>query len=232
MSSALRQIVSQTRHLHKYNINVLSTCVTSYQVNKGCSINNNSNNVITGVKSTLLNQSRFLSEDTETKSVTIWQDLKQIKSSPKPALILGFSGLIPFISTPLYFITSQTFCADIAFAQMAYGATILSFLGGVRWGFVIQKDHLRNWFNMGYSVAPSLIAWVGLLLPFPAAMLTMITGLAATAYFDTMLRGYPSWFKGLRFTLSFFAVLSLWTTFVCRYVLKGKNRDSLQEKSP
>ncbi|ESP05314.1 hypothetical protein LOTGIDRAFT_103089 [Lottia gigantea] len=155
--------------------------------------------------------------------------MKHLRHSPKPALLLGSSGLIPFISAPCYLIMSQTYLHHIAFAQLMYGATILSFLGGVRWGYVITKDELLNWFNLGYSVTPPLIAWIGLLFPFPIGMITMISGLALSAYFDTMLRGYPPWFKALRFTLSFFAVLSLWTTFVCRYLLDHpqENRDEL-----
>jgi len=44
-------------------------------------------------------------------------------------------------------------------------------------------------------------------------------------YFDMAMYGYPAWFKGLRFTLSFIAILSLWTTFMCGYLMKEKPKE-------
>ncbi|XP_067678224.1 transmembrane protein 69-like [Haliotis asinina] len=173
-------------------------------------------------------QKRFISEDRETKALTVWSNLKELRSSPVPALVFGFSGLIPFLSAPVYMTMSQLYMPQIAFAQLAYGAVILSFLGGVRWGFVVPEEsyHKPDWFNLGYSVTPSLVAWIGLLLPDPVSLITVMAGIAGSAYFDTVVPGYPPWFKGLRFVLSFCAVLSLWTTFLCRFFLHGdKNKE-------
>ncbi|XP_071119151.1 transmembrane protein 69-like [Haliotis cracherodii] len=173
-------------------------------------------------------QKRFISEDRETRALTVWTNLKELRSSPVPALVLGFSGLIPFVSVPVYMTMSQLYMPQIAFAQLAYGAVILSFLGGVRWGFVVPDEsyHKPDWFNLGYSVTPSLVAWVGLLLPDPVSVFTVMAGIAGSAYFDTVVPGYPPWFKGLRFVLSLCAVLSLWTTFICQFFLQGvKNKE-------
>ena len=157
--------------------------------------------------------------------VTIWEDLKQIPFSPTPALVLGLAGLIPFVSPPVYMLLSQTYSAPLAFAQTVYGACILSFLGGVRWGFAIPEgSRLKaDWFNLGTSVAPSLVAFFALLLPQPLSVLTVIGGIAGAAYFDTVIKGYPAWFKGLRFALSFGAVLSLWTVFLCKFILRSRS---------
>lgn len=166
-------------------------------------------------------------EDTETKEVTIWSNLKEVKASPMPALTLGLSGLIPFVAFPGYMISQGIFCPDMAFAQVAYGASILSFLGGVRWGFTIPAENpvRPDWVNLGYSVTPSLIAWTGLMLPSPYSLLTVMGGLTMAGYFDMAMYGYPAWFKGLRFTLSFIAILSLWTTFMCGYLMKEKPKE-------
>ena len=61
----------------------------------------------------------------------------QVRHSPTPALVLGISGLIPFVAAPLYMHYSGAFLPEIATAQLAYGASILSFLGGVRWGLTL-----------------------------------------------------------------------------------------------
>ena len=170
-----------------------------------------------------INNTRSFFEDRETKALTIFKDLKHIKSSPMPALVLGLSGLVPFIAAPAYMILSDAFLQTIALYQVAYGATILSFLGGVRWGLTLTEESgvRPNWFNLGYSVTPSLIAWVGLMMPnIILSDLILMTGLTGAAYFDAVMWGYPPWFKALRFILSFVAVLSLWSTLMCKLILK------------
>ncbi|CAL4106346.1 unnamed protein product, partial [Meganyctiphanes norvegica] len=63
--------------------------------------------------------------------------IPEVAHSPTPALVLGFSGLIPFVAAPFYMYYSGAFLPEVATAQLAYGATILSFLGGVRWGLTL-----------------------------------------------------------------------------------------------
>lgn len=166
-------------------------------------------------------QWRSFHEDKKTTALTVLGSLKEIKASPVPALVLGFSGLIPFVAAPTYLVMNQLFLPDVAFAQMVYGATILSFLGGVRWGLTIPDDSILqpNWFNLTYSVTPSLVAWAGILMPSPFSSLTLMLGLAGACYMDMVSYGYPPWFKGLRFTLTFVAILSLWTTLMCSLLL-------------
>lgn len=173
-------------------------------------------------------QKQYFFEDRKTKAVTIWEGIKEVRHSPMPALLLGFSGLIPFVAAPGYMILSQLYMPSVAFAQTAYGACILSFLGGVRWGATVpEESSIRpDWFNLGYSVTPSLVAWSALLLPSSLSLLTILTGLAATAYLDTTMFGYPPWFKGLRFLLSLIAVLSLWTTLMCGLLLNSSQKNT------
>ena len=170
-------------------------------------------------------QQRWIEEDKHTKAVAVWSNLRALKASPLPALTLGLSGLIPFIAAPAYMISTGAYMPDVAFAQLAYGASILSFLGGVRWGFVLPEENpvQPNWINLGYSVTPSLIAWLGLLMPHPAGILSITAGLGFAAYADMAMYGYPRWFKGMRFLLSFIAILSLWSTFMCSFVMSRKS---------
>jgi hypothetical protein len=163
----------------------------------------------------------IFSQDTKTKDVTVWSSVKDMKHSPVPALVLGVSGLIPFVGAPAYMLASGVYCSTLALMQVAYGASILSFLGGVRWGFTLYEENpvQPDWVNLGYSIVPSLVAWAGILMPNPWSCLTLILGLTASGYCDMAMYGYPTWFKGLRFLMTFFAVLSLWTVFMCGWVL-------------
>ena len=67
----------------------------------------------------------------------------------------------------MYILFQGVFCDGCATGQVAYGAVILSFLGGVRWGMVVipAGPVTPNWANYLYSVTPPLIAWSALLMP-------------------------------------------------------------------
>ena len=99
---------------------------------------------------------------------------------PTPALVLGIAGLIPFIACAVLAcipqlgssvlgnilspsdagaISSNAIRQYAVLALGAYGAIILSFLGGVRWGNLLNsKTQLRYWGPLFFSVLPSLIA--------------------------------------------------------------------------
>ena len=159
------------------------------------------------------------------KNITIAADLKQLPRGPAPALGLGLAGLIPFVSAPVYMYNAGFFLPAVAAAQLAYAATILSFLGGVRWGALVtaapgDPDLPPSWAQFSWSVAPSLVAWGALLVPSVAAgQLVCGAGLVAAAAVDLQQRSFPAWFRGLRFLLTFFAVLSLLASTVCSYTL-------------
>lgn len=178
-----------------------------------------------GAKKLHTSSSDNFREDKKTTSLALLDAVKQVRHSPKPALALGFSGLVPFIAVPAYMMSTGIYEAELAQAQLYYGASILSFLGGVRWGLTLPEGstQLPDWHNLGYSVAPSLVAWLGLLAPHSFGVLTVIGGLGVAGYMDMAMWGYPGWFKGMRFCLTLIAVLSLWTTLIFKMTLPSQN---------
>uniref|UniRef100_UPI00398E96F2 transmembrane protein 69 n=1 Tax=Pristiophorus japonicus TaxID=55135 RepID=UPI00398E96F2 len=148
-------------------------------------------------------------------------DFKELKNSPKPALYLGYGGLIPFVSAPLVMAITETYFPELAFAQIAYGATILSFFGGARWGFSIPESSPAkpDWLNLGNSVVPSLLAWIALLFcdNLTESAIMIIMGLGIALHYDlALLPGYPSWLRGLRTVLTVVATFSLVATLVIK----------------
>ncbi|XP_053550037.1 transmembrane protein 69 [Bombina bombina] len=146
-------------------------------------------------------------------------DMRALKDAPKPALYLGLGGLIPFISAPLLMSVTTCYYPEVAFAQVAYGASILSFLGGVRWGFAIPENSPAklDWMNLTNSVVPPLLAWLALLFRenTTEATLLVIMGLGIALHYDlALLPTYPSWFKALRAILTLVAVFSLVATLI------------------
>lgn len=159
--------------------------------------------------------------------------LKSISHAPKPALYLGFSGLIPFLSAPLMMAATQTFYPEIAFAQMVYGASIVSFLGGARWGFALPAGSPAppDLFNLGNSVVPSLLAWLALLCRdnITEGALVVIMGLGLSLHYDlTLLPGYPSWFKAMRTILTLVATFSLVATLGIKQFCSEKKIKAIQ----
>ncbi len=161
------------------------------------------------------------------------------QSIPFPALVLGIGGLIPFAvpaillafpqwsssligaflplsSTPDNPVNAQTLSLldqRAVFSLGAYAAVILSFLGGVRWGNLLNdKARLKQWRPLTLSVVPSLIAWPALLLP-PFWMLSLLAiGLVLQYALDVEAlrrKELPAWFGKLRLILTTGAILSL-----------------------
>lgn len=147
--------------------------------------------------------------------------LRALSQAPKPALYLGFSGLIPFLSAPAVMAAAQTFYPEVAFAQAAYGASIIAFLGGARWGFAIPAGSPArpDWMNLGNSVVPAVLAWLALLCRSNIAesFLVVIMGLGLSLHYDlTLLPGYPAWFKAMRTVLTLVATFSLVSTLIIK----------------
>ncbi len=153
---------------------------------------------------------------------------------PAPALVLGLAGLIPFVACAFFawfpgvgvFIgtmtgimsesgeASNTFVNAKALLGLgAYGAVILSFLGGVRWGNLINnKNKIKQWSPLILSVIPSLIAWPALLLTSSWMLSILAAGFVlqyATDVEGVKQKLLPVWFGRLRTMLTTGAVLSL-----------------------
>jgi hypothetical protein len=132
---------------------------------------------------------------------------------PRSALLLGISGLIPFFAAAVLAWTSGPYQSWAVTAGLAYGAVILSFLGGIRWGTAIgpySASRLTREFSL--SVLPSLAGWAALLMPPLPALCLLIAGFLMQALWDVMAveQGrLPSWFGRLRSILTAGAVISL-----------------------
>jgi len=129
------------------------------------------------------------------------------------ALVLGFGGLIPFIGlSGLSVLTSGAHQQTLLFSLLAYGATIISFLGAVHWGLTMTED-IPNKLQLVWGVIPSLAAWLSLI--FSTQLGLAIEGLVLWACFFVDYKTYPlfnlsAWLK-LRFVLTLVASLSLLT---------------------
>ena len=171
------------------------------------------------------------------KTTEMYQSISKDFNTPRKSIFapwfLGISGLIPFVTPPLLMYTQNVTCPELMQYQLYYGAAILSFLGGVRWGMAVTPGSAipGNLAQYSWSVIPSLIAWGALMLPdtYPVmssvmspGMSFVIFGIALTCYKDLKQAGYPLWFKGLRILLTIVAIISMSSSLYIMYNNESK----------
>lgn len=137
-----------------------------------------------------------------------------LSAAPRPAVALGFAGLIPFVGLA---VLAHAAPVDVAlraqYSLAAYGAVILGFMGGCRWGFASAgMGEGATWWPLGVSVAPALLAFGALVIGAEEALWILALGLVALFAADVSLTragGAPAWWPALRLPLTVVAGLSL-----------------------
>lgn len=127
---------------------------------------------------------------------------------PPAARLLGLAGLIPFWVPVLVLALAidPALRLDAQRALLGYGAVILAFLGAVHWGAALRMgEGAADWRRLGWSVLPSLIGWLALLIAPAAGFVLLILGLAAAFLVDVRaIHGavLPGWYLALRRVLT------------------------------
>jgi hypothetical protein len=129
---------------------------------------------------------------------------------PPAPLWLGLAGLLPFAAAAAGAHLLPPDQQGLALrALLAYGAVILSFLGGVRWGLAIRDAEAGALLpRLAWSVTPSLLGWVALLLPAAPGLALLAAGFAAALLADLRASEAPGWYRRLRLPLSLGAILA------------------------
>ncbi|DBA76354.1 hypothetical protein WJX77_005451 [Trebouxia sp. C0004] len=151
-----------------------------------------------------------------------WSDV------PAPAKLLGLAGVIPFIAlSPPIAASLPLLPAELvqnaALLQVAYGASIASFLGGIHWAMAMAEyggKHASS--QMGtdryvWSVTPCLMAWPAVIMAPGPASLAIASVLAVVHAVDARFAGQrllPQWYMVLRRPLSAFAISGMLITLV------------------
>jgi hypothetical protein len=124
------------------------------------------------------------------------------------APFIGLAGAMPFLNGPPRLL--------VAHALVAYGATILSFLGGVHWGLAIGSQSSRDDGKLGarltLSVCPSLAGWAALLVAETPGLIILAIAVAAMLWVDiraSRVREAPPWYARLRIPLTCIVVATL-----------------------
>jgi len=146
---------------------------------------------------------------------------------PRPALVLGLAGLIPFVWGVLIAIwpqlgfwlvdTGGSFFVRFAVPnlQFTYGSIILAFMSGVLWGFTTKATGAVATVGYVFSVIPALWSYF-LVSGGPAVSGANLTfgflGLLILDLFFWQQRLAPRWWMRLRLLLTFVVVSCLLIT--------------------
>ena len=126
--------------------------------------------------------------------------------------LLGLGGLIPFVLlTGLSLLGPAPWREFVMTALLAYGAVILSFLGGITWGLAVDEKLTRRPIYLA-SMVPFFAAWLALLLQPLAGLILLACAFLAALANDFMLKRAglsPQWFMTLRLSLTVIVVTCL-----------------------
>ena len=135
------------------------------------------------------------------------------------ALRLGYAGLAPAVvlSLWLYGIPDDHLWRATTIALLtSYAAVVLSFLGGIRWGYAMSETNEDTANLFAISVLPALGGWVAYFIPPPYSFVLLAVAFAAHGAWDSLSaqRGnMPDWFARLRMQLTAGIVVTMIIAF-------------------
>ena len=129
---------------------------------------------------------------------------------PRPALVLGLAGLIPFVWGALTVLnpalgewTIRAIGPRFAgpYVMLFYGAIILSFMSGVLWGFATRLEGAQAGTGYALSVIPALWAFFTTGGGPTSAGISLMAGFTGLLALDWLFWRYgvaPAWWMKLR----------------------------------
>lgn len=136
-------------------------------------------------------------------------------SGKRAGWALALAGYLPFgAGTPGLFLPDAGVWGILAFFAdpllLLYGAVILSFLGGIRWGLaLVHHDAEGQRRDLIASTVPSLWGWMAAFVGGAAGYGLLALGFAAMGAWDRALKDrtdVPAWFVALRLRLTLMVV--------------------------
>ena len=145
---------------------------------------------------------------------------------PILAVVFGVAGVIPFIVCGLGSVSTSFIGGQIAVQLLlAYGAVVLSFLGGIHWGFLLASDD-GNSQRLTLGILPGLLGWLTLAVSYYSGqptlgvllLIVLFVMAAAAEWKGHLLGGIPEGYIVLRLAVTVVIVAILTTVFVLRLV--------------
>ncbi|GJL93450.1 DUF3429 domain-containing protein [Hyphococcus sp.] len=141
------------------------------------------------------------------------EDVKRIAPSTDPksgaAQLLAYLAAAPLIAASLVIVAGEARAAEIsAHAMTLYGAALIVFFGGVRWGVAVMKEGgptMRALLGAGLPLIAAMPLFVPMVEPmwkFPAIMAVIALLLVDDMNATRRGSGAPHWYLAVRLPLT------------------------------
>ncbi len=128
--------------------------------------------------------------------------------------VIGYGALVPLVAMAMIiFLTYPSPGADSALrAEIGYGAALLSFIGGIRWGLAVAKGGDYLLFRpLGLATLAMPFAWVVLFVDERIALAALMAGFQLLLLAERI--GGPSpmpdWYRALQLPFTILVELAL-----------------------
>ena len=133
---------------------------------------------------------------------------------PRPALLLGLAGLIPFLWSATTHLSPELLAWAGqwlppmflgAYVGLTYGTVILSFMSGVLWGFATRAEGAGAGAAYALSVIPALWVFFTVTDAGPISTIFLAAGFVGLLLLDGMYSAWglaPRWWLRLRVMLT------------------------------
>jgi hypothetical protein len=133
---------------------------------------------------------------------------------PRPALMLGLAGLIPFLWSAATHLSPAlaAWAGGVlppmfigTYVSLTYGTIILSFMSGVLWGFAAKAEGRTATTGYALSVIPALWVFVMVTDASVNSMIYLAAGFAGVLLLDASFAAQglaPGWWMRLRLLLT------------------------------
>lgn len=136
---------------------------------------------------------------------------------PQLAMLLGYAGLVPFVSGALgIWVIPLGWRPFVLAALLDFAAVALAFMGAIHWGLAMRAEETDEnaQLQLGLSVIPPMLAWVALASGLPMALALPIVLLAFVGLYLGDLHAVkvglaPQWYPALRTPLTLVVSASL-----------------------
>jgi hypothetical protein len=148
----------------------------------------------------------------------ILENYSKFKNYEKLIILFGFFGLTPFI---VGLIDTWFNYPNLLFTinlTKNYGVIILTFLGSVYWGIILESEKTTNYssrlkiFTLIWSITPALFGIIILSLEQNFSIIILSIGFLVSQLIDEIYKDilfFPKWYIYLRRALSFIVIVVL-----------------------
>ncbi|HEX7777276.1 MAG TPA: DUF3429 domain-containing protein [Parvibaculum sp.] len=133
--------------------------------------------------------------------------------TPTAVLIFSYARIVPFVAMALIVAFASSGVDGVLAAEIGYGAVLLSFLGGARWGVAVKAGGDGVAFKpLALLTLPTFFSWAVLLMAPAVALAALMAGFLLVAMSDRAAARQglvPAWQSGLDLPLTVLTELAL-----------------------